>query len=188
MMTARISPENWRDLGITQWITRPGFQTVSAEEAVQTVQAQSEIGAGQAEQADQTDAIQPSEESLVNQPKTQRPSWVLIGAGLASIWQKDNDQAWLLWNNIIHYHLDSVEQVLFYDTDQILSEDAGFDVIEELIEREIETVFSMDPEHELHQQLAESINLITLPSFEQMLEQPQLKRHTFIELQHNLST
>lgn len=164
-MSVVLADGFWQELGVTQWNTRPGFLPSSP-------QAEAELPA-------KTSAEPSTSEALA-------PAWVLIGDGLSAIWQNENHQAWWLWRNMLDYHLKSPEQVLFFDTEQILGEEAGFEVIEQLIELGVETVFSMNPNHELHHSLAEAIQLITLPSFDQMLEQPQLKRQAFISLEQIL--
>lgn len=159
-MTVALAADFWRELGITQWTARHGFQPQAAEELTNPK----------------------SKPKLKTEARAVQ--WVLIGDDLAKIWQNEQHQAWLLWRNMINVHLQQPQQMLFFDTSDIHSEQAAFDVIEQLIELGVETVFSMSPEHMLHSMLAESIQLETLPSFEQMLDQPILKRQAFIKLSH----
>lgn len=113
-----------------------------------------------------------------------QPKWVLIGAGLSKFWQQADHQAWWLWQSILKFHFGSEESVLFYDLDELQTEQAMFDVVEHLIEIGCEQVYSMDSDHELNQILAEGLQVIPLPSFEMMLEQPNLKRVVYERLIH----
>lgn len=152
MSESKIDADVWTGLGVTAWQVRPAFSM-------------------QKNTLGEVDNIDPQASSQSNQPK-----WILIGSGLSSIWQQDNHQAWYLWQAILTFHFGSEQAVIFYDTQSLQTEQAMFDVVEQLIELGCEQVFSMDPEHELNEILAEGLLVTPLPSFESMLEQPHLKR------------
>lgn len=160
MANLKIGAEVWSGLGITPWTTRADFSFNQQQTASSAVSVE----------LDKQDNMNTS------------PRWVIIGAGLNSIWQQTDNQAWLLWQAIAKFHFASLDAITFYDTDLIVGEQALFDVVEQIIELDVEWVYSMDSDHELHHQLAEGVNVITLPSFEDMLTQPLLKRDTYQRL------
>lgn len=169
MSESKVHADVWTGLGVTDWQVRPSFnasQTTAPALANEPDEA-----------ADQNPAT-------LGLSSLAQPKWVLIGSGLSSIWQQADHQAWWLWQSILTFHFGSEEAVVFYDTDALQTEQAMFDVVEHLIELGCEQVFSMDPDHELNEMLAEGLQVIPLPSFEMMLEQPNLKRVFYERLIH----
>ncbi len=167
MTSLKVGAEVWSGLGITPWTTRADFsfnqqQTVSSADSIAVDSSSAEL--------DKQDNMNTS------------PRWVIIGSGLNAIWQQADHQAWLLWQAMIQFHFTNLDAITFYDTDLIVGEQALFDVVEQIIELDVEWVYSMDSEHELHHQLAEGVNVITLPSFDDMLAQPLLKREAYQRL------
>ncbi len=146
---------------MTDWQARPNLKASQSNLVASTIEQ------GEVEQQAQT--------TQYSSPLVQ-PKWVLIGSGVSSIWQQPDHQAWWLWQSILKFHFGSEDAVLFYDTDSLQTEQAMFDVVEHLIELGCEQVFSMNPDHELNEMLAEGLQVTPLPSFEAMLEQPNLKR------------
>lgn len=167
MANLKIGAEVWSGLGITPWTTRADFSFNQSQTSLNTDSI--EVDSSSAE-LDKHDNMNTS------------PRWVIIGAGLNTIWQQADNQAWLLWKAITQFHFASLDAITFYDTDLIVGEQALFDVVEQIIELDVEWVYSMDSTHELHHQLAEGVSVITLPSFEDMLAQPLLKRETYQRL------
>lgn len=170
MSESKIHAEVWTGLGVTAWQVRPNFnpsQTTSSVEVNVT------------ETVEKSSLADDHTANSLAQPK-----WVLIGAGLSNIWQQTDHQAWWLWQSILKFHFGSEEAVVFYDTDALQTEQAMFDVVEHLIELGCEQVYSMDTDHELNEMLAEGLQVIPLPSFEMMLEQPNLKRVFYERLIH----
>lgn len=162
MAGAKIHADVWSGLGVTPWVSKPGFQPSAKESSVMLTE--------------QTADPLPSEAGLL--PATAQ-SWVLLGTGLNAIWQNQDNQAWSLWQAMIHQHLDSIESLVFYDTEHLISEEQQFDVLESIIELGVETVFSMDAEHPINEALAEGVQLVVIPSFDQLLDQPLLKRDVY---------
>jgi len=168
MSNVRLSPSLLGDFGVTCWQAKPAFQH-----------------AGLAFQSEDYSTDFVSSESGTMQPllPTSMPlKWLLFGEGLNNIWQAEGNQAWLLWQSIIAFHLDSPEQMLFFDTQSFTNEDQQFDVLEQVIETGVEQVFTMDAEHPINEMLIEGAQLVVLPHFDQLLEQPSLKRDVYLAL------
>jgi hypothetical protein len=101
---------------------------------------------------------------------------VIIGSGLSSIWEDESKLEWQLLQNIC-LALDWPEESLsFFDTDLLISEEAVFTTMEEVIDLGVEWVLSMDSEHPVSEQLAEGIQVIEVPDFDQMLSDPYAKQ------------
>lgn len=101
---------------------------------------------------------------------------VLIGSGLNAIWENDELPEWQLWLNICRAFGWSEEQVSYYDTDVLSSEEAVFTTVEEIMAFDVEQVLSMAPDHVLSEQLAEGFAVLTVPSLNEMLADPYVKR------------
>lgn len=101
---------------------------------------------------------------------------VLIGRGLDSIWENDEDVAWRLWQNIVQALGWKDENVVFFDLDCLVSEEAVFSTMEEIIDLAVESVLAMDIEHVLTEQLAEGIQVVEVPDLESMLSDPYAKQ------------
>lgn len=151
------------DLGVTVWQAKPGFQRLGLTHEM----ASDSEGCGAQSVA--------SKMPNLDQIPAAQPYWVLLGAGLKPLWQQGNNQAWLLWQAMIHFHLESPQKMMFFDTDLLHAEDQQFDVLEQIIETGVERIFTMDTEHPINEMLMEGAQLIAIPRFEQMLAQPSLK-------------
>ena len=103
-------------------------------------------------------------------------SVVVLGAGLSSIWQDESKPEWLLMQNICEAFGWVEEQLRFFDTDTLVSEEAVFTTMEEVIEVGVEWVLSMDSEHPISEQLSEGVQVIEVPDLEQMLSDPYAKQ------------
>jgi hypothetical protein len=110
---------------------------------------------------------------------------VLIGAGLENIWQDEENLAWQLWQNIMKAFAWDESQVVFFDTELLVTEEAIFATMEEVIDLGVEWVLTMDDVHELSEQLAEGVHVVSVPEFESMLSDPYSKQsfyHSVISL------
>ncbi|MCF6254224.1 MAG: hypothetical protein L3J38_05695 [Thiomicrorhabdus sp.] len=106
----------------------------------------------------------------------ERPSIVVLGAGLNEIWQNDSQPAWQLWQNIMLAFDWDETQVVFFDTSQLVSEEMMFTTMEEVIELGVDWVFTMDDSHELSEMLQEGVQVIAVPEIESMLMDPYAKQ------------
>lgn len=116
------------------------------------------------------------EVSSVNKSKADSEAIVLLGRGLDSIWENDDEAAWRLWQNITQAFGWKDKNVVFFDLDCLVSEDAVFSTMEEVIDLSVESVLAMDTEHPLAEQLAEGIHVIDVPDLESMLSDPYAKQ------------
>lgn len=105
---------------------------------------------------------------------------VLIGSELNAIWENDDALEWQLWLNICHAFGWPEEQVRYFDTDVLSSDEAVFTTLEEIMALEVSQVVSMVPEHPLAEQLAEGLPVLAVPSLGEMLADPYAK-HRFYE-------
>lgn len=107
---------------------------------------------------------------------TEPAGLVLIGSGLNAIWENDELPEWQLWLNICRAFGWSEEQVSYYDTEVLSSEEAVFTTLEEIMAFDVEQVLSMAPDHALSEQLAEGFAVLAVPSLSEMLADPYAKR------------
>jgi len=107
---------------------------------------------------------------------TDKRSLVMLGSGLNSIWEDESKSEWLLLQNICQAFGLSEDQLSFFDTDGLISEEAIFSTMEEIIDLGVEWILSMDSEHPITEQLAEGVQVIDVPSLELMLFDPYAKQ------------
>lgn len=169
MSATRLSPQLLSDIGVTRWHIKPAFQSAG-------------LIAEQSEPIPPTDQPRKIETMTSNLVNNAPCKWVLFGDDLTAIWQAQGNQAWLLWQSIMNVHLDNEQQMIFFDTALIGDEDQQFEVLEQVIESGVEQVFTMDAEHPINEMLMEGTQVIALPSFEQLLEQPSQKRAVYVAL------
>ena len=110
---------------------------------------------------------------------------VILGSGLNAVWEDEAKAEWQLLQNICKAFNLSESQLSYFDTDALVSEEAMFTTMEEVIELGVEWVFSMDSEHPISEQLSEGVLVVDVPSLEQMLYDPYAKQ-SFYQAAHSL--
>ena len=213
MSKVQFSTGLFEQLGGTQWVTRPGnfFADSNSENELVTeseemplspvlandhqgivepsekvmpaTQLQTEQIHQAAEASDQV--FEPEAESKLKVASHINNAVVLIGPGLEKIWQNEDDLAWQLWQNIMKAFAWDESQVVFFDTELLVTEDMIFSTMEEVIDLGVEWVLTMDDTHEISEQLAEGIHVVSVPEFESMLSDPYSKQsfyHSVVSL------
>lgn len=197
MSKVMLSDALFEQLGGRSWLTRPGYflqtnkvesesftpQLNTVEEqtfSVQTIESESQSLTESDESVYETSAQLPQETHVVQMSQQEsvnaQPSVVLLGAGLDSVWQNEDNQAWALWQNIMKAFDWDDSQVVFFDTELLASEDMVFSTMEEVIDLGVEWVLTMDESHEISEQLAEGVQVLCVPEFESMLSEPYAKQ------------
>ena len=105
-----------------------------------------------------------------------QPSFVIIGSGLNSIWEDESKIEWQLLQNICTALNWPEDALSFFDTDALVSEEAIYATMEEVIELGVDWVLLMDSEHPVSEQLAEGVQVVDVPDLEQMLSDPYSKQ------------
>jgi len=105
--------------------------------------------------------------------------FILIAPGLEAIWENSESSQWQLLTQIATVFNWELEKVLYFDTALIVTEEAVLATLEEIFEQSINVVFSMDTDSPLTQMLSEAFEVVTLPSFEQMLEDGYAKKMVY---------
>ncbi|MBF6058819.1 hypothetical protein [Thiomicrorhabdus heinhorstiae] len=103
---------------------------------------------------------------------------ILIGPDLSAVWENEDDLAWQLWKNILAAFDWHDRNVMFYDSSHLVSEEAVFAVFDELLEMGVERVLSVD-DNPLADQLSEGMELVTIPSLQDMLHDPYAKQQCY---------
>ncbi|MBD3820642.1 MAG: hypothetical protein IE914_00035 [Thiotrichales bacterium] len=114
-----------------------------------------------------------------NQSKTEL---VFVGVGLEQVWQNEESPAWRLMLNILNALEISEEDVLYFDTGLLHTEDAIWMTLEEIIDTGVEQVFSFDEEGLLNEALSEGLQVEILPSLDAMLMQGYAKKQGYYRL------
>lgn len=185
------NPQLWQELGLNTWQLKPEFQTSLPESNAQIdppTQTATDVSVVQLDSDTQIqDETSTTLQKIANPPTyteetKELKKLLLFGHGLKAIWKQQDNPAWQLWRSILNFHLTKPEQLVFYDTAELTDEDKIFDLLDELAEQGFETAYSMDNEHPINEILAENIQLEFLPSLEEMLDNPILKRDLFEKL------
>ena len=213
MSKVQFSTDLFEQIGGTQWVTRPGsfFADTYSEndlvtesedmplapvlenneqgivEPVESVLPAAELQAEQMHPAEEASdqAFEPEVESKLKVASYIDNAVVLIGPGLENIWQNEDDLAWQLWQNIMKAFGWDESQVVFFDTELLVTEDMIFSTMEEVIDLGVEWVLTMDDTHEISEQLAEGVHVVSVPEFESMLSDPYSKQsfyHSVVSL------
>lgn len=187
----KFSSDLFVQLGGQLWQTRPAefwpqsntalrAQHAAPERAV-AAQIASETASQTAMLENQVSSAQPLISAPVSGAQPSHPAClVLIGSELNAIWENDDALEWPLWLNICRAFGWPEEQVSYFDTDVLSSDEAVFTTLEEILALDVSQVVSMVPEHALAEQLAEGLLVLTVPSLGEMLADPYAK-HRFYE-------
>lgn len=191
MSKTKFSSDLFEQLGGVSWSVRPnGAGFAVPKEAVQNtiiqadeleLQVDLEVTNPVAEYADHSAELVQKEgvaESQVEYPADSELGnhIVVLGAGLDAVWQNDENQAWLLWQNIMLAFGWDEANIVFFDTAHLVSEDMVFSTMEEVIELGVDWVLTMDEEHAISEQLQEGVHVVTVPDLELMLSDPYSKQ------------
>lgn len=180
-------------LGLTNWHmhTRFSHSDVLAQEAIQETQPLSAEAESALEQTEFYSEENSLHETLVVQEEAaamdgvqavNKVALVIVGLGLEQVWQNEENPAWRLMLNILNALDLQEDDVLYFDTGLLHTEDAIWMTLEEIIETGVEVVFSFDQESMLNEALAEGLQVEVLPSLDEMLQQGYAKKQTYYRL------
>ncbi len=119
---------------------------------------------------------------VVEEQSEHRVEQIFIGSGLDSFWDNEESTEWRLLANIFNAVGFSVENIEYYDTSNLHSEDTVFATLEEIIESGVEIVFSFDERGELVDQLGEGLQVVHLPDLQHQLMSGQAKKNCYQQL------
>jgi predicted RNase H-like HicB family nuclease len=179
-------------LGLTTWQARPGYFAKSVprtEPAANSISLEAEAMTAAPNTESEVNSVV-SEAEMASAPvETPAPkaAFVLVGAGLDDIWQNESAVQWALMLNILKAFGLSEEQLRFFDTAHAVTDEAVFASIEEVIDLGVETVFAFEESSPLIEQLEEGVQVVFLPSLDEMMQRGQAKRETFEILSHVIS-
>jgi len=202
MSKTKFSHALFEQIGGASWVSRPGYFSEESQSLQQAEQVDkgvepeilnempavdvSELEASHAADVPLGQAIHIENDAqqadMLDEAVPLKPSSdvenavVLIGAGLDSIWQNEDNQAWQLWQNIMKAFKWDESQAVFFDTELLVTEDMVFSTMEEVIDLGVEWVLTMDDEHDISEQLAEGVQVVSVPEFESMLSDPYSKQ------------
>lgn len=202
MSKTNLSTDLFEQIGGTNWIARPGYfdtqktgQKVNAElaseddknnaknlvEPLLEVEVLSEAATKEEIVSSHLESSALLDEVIYDEPEVTTKhelatSIVVIGRGLDSVWQNEESLAWQLFQNIMKAFCWDETQVVFFDTELIVTEDSLFNTMEEVIDLGVEWVLCMDDEHEIYEQLSEGVHVVSVPDFELMLSDPYAKQ------------
>lgn len=171
-----ISANVLNTLGLPVWQSRPGQFLVTQKPE------EPDLSNYVVSDDNQSDGIQVEEvSSPVNYASSLAENefqkvFIFLGAGLNTIWQNEDRSEWQLFLNILSAFNLSEEQVRFFDTSQLVTEEAIFATLDEIIELGVEQVFAFDETGPLLQELSEGAQIVVMPSFEDLLSSPHAKR------------
>lgn len=173
MKNVTFSSELFTQIGGSNWSTRPGYFESRALEQVANESSMQELAVADQAVESQNDMEQSVSKKAVVKVEN---AVVVVGSGLDAIWDNEENLAWKLWSNIMQAFSWDDSQVVFYDTDHLVSEDMIFSTMEEIIDLGVEWVLLMDEVHPIAEQLAEGLSVVEVPDLEYMLSDPYAKQ------------
>ncbi|MDG4811849.1 hypothetical protein P8629_02415 [Hydrogenovibrio sp. 3SP14C1] len=170
-----ISASLLNTLGLPIWQSRPGhfLQSQTSQESVTPSYETSNEGVGEIVQVEEVS--NPLDYVAASDSEHQR-TFVFLGAGLNAVWQNEERSEWQLFLNILSAFKLSEDQVRFFDTSQLVTEETIFATLDEIIELGVEQVFAYDEAGPLLQELNEGAQIIVIPSLDEMLSSGRAKR------------
>ena len=159
-----MNTEDLTQLGLAAFSLKPAFS--SSQEVIEVMQEPLKSG-----------------ENVPLMNALEETSCVLVGSGLSTLWQDDMNVLWRLLENIFQSVSIDLESASYFDTDIVQTEEAIFSCIEEVIESGVECIYTFEEEHELVDQLQESLSVIFLPSLEAQVQSGASKRECYQALQ-----
>ena len=104
---------------------------------------------------------------------------MFIASGVDEIWQNEESLAWQLWENILLAFGWQEPEVEFFDAATMVTEESLFDCMEAVMELPIDQVFVMVDEHPIIEMLQEGLEVVQLPSLDEMLDDPYAKQRFY---------
>jgi len=180
-MTTKFNHDLFTQLGGANWVARKGFfdekPAMDHEQPQSIIVDEKPITPLVDESSSQVDQAVSAPLDEAKAPAVQiENAVVLIGPGLDAIWQNEEEQAWRLWQNIMLAFDWDESQVVFYDLDHLVSEEAAFSTIEEVIDLGVDWVLSMEAGHPVADQLSDGVQVVDIPDFDSMLVDPYAKQ------------
>lgn len=167
-------------LGVQPWQLRSGAEIKTPEpkpkEPLEVVEPLPEVETPANQATEKTEWVEPEQTSL---SKPDMLPFILIGEGLDAIWQDETQLEWLLLQNIAKALSWDIEKLHYFDTAHIVSEDAIFATLEEVMEMEVNLVLSMDMESSLSEHLQEGLQVLALPNLSEMLADSYAKKQSY---------
>lgn len=104
---------------------------------------------------------------------------VFIASGVDEIWQNEESLAWQLWENILQAFGWDESEVEFFDAATMVSDESLQDCMEMIMELSVDQVFVMLDEHPVIEMLQEGLEVVCLPSLDEMLDNPYAKQRFY---------
>lgn len=105
--------------------------------------------------------------------------YYFIGRNLDSIWHNEDAREWQLLTNIFFAVGLEVEEIGYFDTSNLHSEECLLASLDEIIDSGAEKVFSFDDQSELVEQLSEGLAVVSLPDLTTQLMSGKAKKHCY---------
>lgn len=178
MKNIQFSAGLLQQLGVMPYLSRPAYLGKALNRPIGDGSGVSEPHQESHDQVGSAVDSQPDSKfdtELMSLP-SESGSIVLLGVSLNSIFQDETKPEWLLMQNICQAFGWTEEQLRFFDTDVLASEESIFTTMEEIIEIGVEWVLSMDSDHPITEQLCEGVHVVEVPDLEQMLSDPYAKQ------------
>lgn len=180
MKGVRFTAGLLQQLGVRAYLNRPAY---FEHNTASSIDNGSEALSSEAEEM-----VNPAVEAELMSLPPEPNSIVFLGASLNSVFQDESKSEWLLMQSICQAFGWSEEQLRFFDTDTLASEESIFTTMEEVIEIGVEWVLSMDLEHPITEQLSEGVHVIGVPDLEQMLYDPYAKQAFYLAVSPHVLT
>lgn len=170
-----ISASLLNTLGLPTWQSRPGH-FLQSQKSEESVMSNYEILSEDSSKAVQVEEVSNSLDYAASLDVEHPRSFVFLGAGLNTVWQNEESSEWQLFLNILSAFNLSEDQVRFFDTSQLVTDEAIFATLDEIIELGVEQVFAYDETGPLLQELNEGAHIIVIPTLAELLSSARAKR------------
>lgn len=111
--------------------------------------------------------------------KTSENTKVFIANNVDEIWQNEAQLSWRLWENIQCALEWQESQVHFFNASTMTSEDSYLACVDEIMLLSVDQVFVMLDDHPVIDMLQEGVEVVRIPSLDEMLEDPYAKQQFY---------
>lgn len=178
----QFSTEFLSQLGVPAWSENPEFFHRPVENQVQDnalLETQVRSGEPESQAKVPVASSEPVQNSSNDVSTVQQVARVFIASGVDEIWQNETSLAWQLWESILFAFGWQESEVEFFDAATMVTEESLFDCMEAVMELPIDQVFVMLDDHPIVEMLQEGLEVVHLPSFEEMLDDPYAKQRFY---------
>lgn len=175
VLQPRFSAQLLSQLGVTAWQQNSAFFDRPVKASAQKLSAEAEAKS-EVESLKHSVAIEQVDTALTETYRQVENVKVFLANGIDEVLQNEQAISWRLWENIQQAFGWEECQIQFFEASTMVSEDSLMACMEEIMHLSADQVFVMLDEHPVIEMLQEGVEVVQVPSLDEMLEDPYAKQ------------